>query len=358
MAETIVYFLPEADRGDAEWVRIHDGQITARGSSSSIDVDRPSGCRVVAIVPAGSCAVEWHDVAAMPVKQARAVARLAAMTGRLDPANDLYVATEARFSAEGQIATAIVSIGQMQRWMTTMSALQILPDAIVPAGMLLPKPVDGFAKAIVGAQAVARDAHYAFPADRSMLTAVARDAAIMDVHQTLIEERLMQFASDPTINLADAGRNRFAEGDGLIKRRLAVWLLLLGLACLADPAARLIAYHSQVGALNAASLAEAQTVAPSLSDLQSAKMALTSGRYAIRFSDVAVTVFAAVDFVPDARMVGLSYTGDGRMTFSLARADATTARQIEARLRRSGFVVRSDRAANGNSATRFVVSPP
>jgi general secretion pathway protein L len=356
MVETMVYFLPDADGAEPDWVTISDGHITARGSGSSNDREHQHGSRIVAIAPAGGCAVEWHDVGAMPVKQARAVARLAATTGRLDFGNDLSIITEATSNNDGQIASAAVSSMQIQRWMTMLSARQISPDALVPAGLLLPKPVDGFVKAMIGAQPVARDAHHAFPAERSMVAALVGDAAMINVHQTVIEERLVQIVAQPTINLSDVSDGQLARGGGHIKRRLAVWLLLLGLLILGDPVARLISYQSQIRAFNAASVAEAQTLVPRLADVQAANKVLMSDKYALRLTDIAKSVFSAVDAVPGVRITHLDYANDGSMTFTLTGPDRMLVKRFEAKLRRTGLIVRGDPSSNANDGTRFTVS--
>ncbi|WP_374297294.1 type II secretion system protein GspL, partial [Sphingomonas sp.] len=163
MSATNLVFLPPPG-GVPYWMRLEDGRLAAEGEGLPQD-DAPA----IAVAPAEAVTLHWAELPARSTAQAAAAARIMAAEASAAPMTELHVAVGGEEAEDSGRAIGVVNAGAMAGWLSMLAEAGIDPVALVPAPLLLPRPDSGYARGVVGGQAVVRGRHAGF-ADDDMLT--------------------------------------------------------------------------------------------------------------------------------------------------------------------------------------------
>lgn len=276
--------------------------------------------RVVAVLPGALAAVQRVELPGLTDKQARAAARLIAGEASLSPIDALHVAIGA--DDDGWRTMVAVDRDVMTALLGGLAEQGIDPDAVVPATLLIARPIDGAVQAFVAGETVVRTPDGAYAAEDG-LTALLGDAPGV-LSDDARDEAIAAAVATPEVDLRQGpfARSRRWAVDWVAARRLvrlAAIVLVLTVAIELVGVARIDAAAKRIEAANAA--AEAG-VRPSPRALPIAGLAI-----------------AAVAATPDSEIGALRVDGAGVLRLTARGRSAAALDQLQARLAASGLPV-------------------
>lgn len=348
--EGLIVLLPQEVGGAWRWWRIGDGAAGADRAYAPGD-DAPWGtlddtARIVALAPAADAPVRSVPRGVMPLPQALAAARLEANGGGEAswPAGETHVAVAAE-SDERAVLVATVAPTAMDAWLAGLAAAGLVPQAIVPAALVLPRPDAGAVVATLAGQAIARTSQAAFAGEPELVAALATGEA-RQLDDEALAAALVAVWRNPPLNLrqgAYAPRrvSFFRLPDWVQLARMATVALLLGFLVLA---AETIKLNADARAREEAALAAAQKRFPAAVDLASAQ-SLAAAELARRgqgggsFSAPAAAVLAAMRPLPSLKLRDLGYNSDGTLRFQAAAPAPDDINRLLIDLQRDGWQV-------------------
>lgn len=347
------------------WLTVAEGAVTDRGQGD--DWPRAAGGTTQAVLLAPAAAVALHR-ALLPdlaVRQAQAAARLMAVENALGDPATLHVAAGPR-DADGGLDVAVVANADMAAWLGWAADRELDPVAVVPAALLLPRPEEGFVRARVGAETIARDKSSAFALDPALAGLVVGDAPVTEVPVAAVEAALVAAVAAPPLDLRQgpfARRQRRGIDRGLVKRAALLTGVILLLA-LAIALVRIAKLDGDTGRLDARALAEARTVIPELGDVTQAEAALDARAAALGvggrgFANAAARLFAALEQNPAVALTQFDLGADGTLRATLAAPAAGDLDVAVAAVRGSGAgaVTTPVIAGDGRQSVQVTVSP-
>ena len=335
---TTVLFLPSADTG-YRWLRVAGERVTARGEGLP-DPD-PDG-ETVAIVPADAVTLHWAELPSRSDAQAVAAARMLAADASAAPVGELHVAVGREDGAERPIG--VVAAARMRDWLAALAADGVDPDRVLPAPMLLPRPLQGYVRAEVAGQSVVRGATSGF-ADEGWLTdLIAADAPTTTLDATESDLALAAAVAAPALDLRQGAfaRRRRVELDWALIRRLALLALAILAVTLAIDLVRIARYSLAADALEARAEALARAGLPRGEAVNDADRQLDARLAGLRgpgqgFTRSAAAVFAAVRTVPGAELTSLAFADSGELRVGVATGTEGQIVDLRDRITAAGF---------------------
>lgn len=347
LGDGLIVLLPAATGAAWRWWRVEGGALGAELSFDP-DGDRPWGeldetARVVALAPAADAPVRVRPRGAMPLAQALAAARLEAAEAPGE-SGTTHVATAASDDG-GAILVATAGNAAMDAWLAQLAAAGLVPDAIVPAALVLPPPSRGAVTAELGGQPLARTADAGFAGEPELVAALAGEE-VTAVDPDALDDALLAAWRAPPLNLrqgvyAPRRVSFFRLPDWMQLARMAAVALLLGFLVLAVETIKL---NADASAREAEALAAAQKRFPAAVDLASAQT-LAAGELARRgqgggtFAAPAAAVLAAIRPLPSLRLRDLGYANDGTLRFTAAAPTADDINRLLLDLQNEGWQV-------------------
>lgn len=361
----LVLLLPPDDATPVGWLAVTDAGVTDRGQDDAWPRLDAGPTPAVLLVPANAVALHRALLPDLALRQAQAAARLMAVENALGDPATLHVAAGPR-DADGGLDVAVVANADMATWLTWAAAHDVDATAVVPAALLLPRPDDGFVRAQVGAETIARDKSSAFALDPDLAELLLGGATIADVPAAEIESALVAAVASPPLDLRQgpfARRQRRTFEWALVKRAAVLTGLILALALLIT-LVRIGRLDGDTARLDAQALAAAKSVLPTVSDVAQAETALderaaTLGVGGRGFANVAARLFAALDQSPAAVLTQFDLGRDGVLRATLAAPTAADLDVALAALRSSGagVVVVPGPAQAGRPSVQLTVTP-
>ena len=334
--------LPAVAGAPWRWWRIEDGALGRsydHEPSGAAFGEFAEGARIVALAPAAQAPVLVRPRGKMPLQQALAAARLECA----EAGEGLHVAVAADNDSTG-LLVATVAVADMDLWLASLAAADVLPEAIVPAALVLPAD-DGPTAAELADQPLLRTPEAAFAGEPELAEALAGgEPRILSDDE--LADALVAAWRDPPLNLrqgAYAPRrvSIFLLPDWLQLARMAAVALLLGFLILAVETIKL---NADASSREQAALAAAQKRFPAAVDLASAQ-ALVSGELARRgegggaFAAPASAVLAAMRPIPSLRLRDLGYAPDGTLRFQAAAPTADDINRLLTALQQEGWQI-------------------
>lgn len=361
MSRLILILPPDRDT-PLHWLSVADGVVTASGTGD--DWPRLADAATPAMLVAPAAAVTLHR-ALLPdlaPRQALAAARLMAVENALGSAEELHVAAGPR-EADGALDVAVVANADMAGWLTWAEAHGIDAGPVVPAGLLLDRPEEGFVRARVGAETVARDKSSAFAVDPALAALLLGDAPVVDVAEGDIVAALVGALAEPPLDLrqgAFARRTR-RDFDWRLAQRAAVLVGLILLGALAISLVRIVKLNADADRLDARAVEVARGIDPAVTSAAQAEAALDARAAAAGvggrgFASGAARVFAALDQSPSAVLTEYSLNGDGTVRATIAARTANDLDVAVAALRSSGAGATTTPVAGGDGRQSVVVT--
>lgn len=298
------------------------------------------GARVVALVPSDRAPVRVRPLGGMPPAQALAAARLEA-AGAQGEAEPVHAAVA---PGAGGVLVATVAQADMDAWLAALAVAEIVPDAIVPAALVLPA-ADTPVASRLGGQPIARTAQAAFAAEPELMDALGAGES-RHLSQNELADALGATWREPPLNLrqgayAPARTAFFHMPEWRTIGRMAALAAVLAFLIFAVETAKL---NWDARTREAAALAAAQKRFPAAVDLATAQ-SLASAELARRgqgggsFATPASAVLAALRPIPSLRLRDLGYGSDGTLRFQAAAPSAGDVNRLLTVLQQQGWQV-------------------
>lgn len=353
------------------WWRCAGGKCVQHGENGDVlsAIDRAPGDEagpVTLLLPADICAVRTHRLTDMTAPQAQAAARMAALDNSISPNTELHVAALVISSderADGEIEhtaqSAVVARPALQALLNHCQALGLDPDHIYPAALVAaPQESDCF-RFILGPYCFLRAPDVAAdddPALRGLLTDDSDCAVIGD------DAVLAAIGNLPMRSLPDLRQGDFASTTDRAlmapreKRLLYALAAMLAIATLVIPGIRLLRYQSANETLVNETVAKAQQLLPTVTDLNSAEQQVDAALLARVagpriFSAPSAALFSLVQALEDITIRDMGYRPDGTLTAVIAAPDNDTINQLLIPIQEQGYIVTvSQRQEAGGAA--------
>lgn len=338
----LLIVLPAAAGDDWQWRRVDDGALDSWADYRPGDAapwgESDDNHRVVALVPSDQAPVRVRPRGTMPLAQALAAARLEA-------ANDaLHVAVGSNDDANA-ILVATAAQSAMDLWLAEMAAAGLIPDALVPAALILPAPATGAVSGELAGQALARTPEAAFAGEPELVAALAGSPP-ETVSSDTLEAALLETWRNPPLNLrqgvyAPRRVSFFRLPDWRQLARMTAVVALLGFLILAVETVKL---NLDASSRENAALVAAQKRFPAAVDLASAQ-SLAAGELARRgeggasFTAPAAALLAAMRPIPSVALRDLGYAADGTLRFQAAAPTADDINRLLTSLQQDGWQV-------------------
>jgi len=345
----LLILLPAAAGEAWRWWRIDDGEL-GQGHDYSPDEGAIWGeldddAKVTALVPSDRAPVRVRPLNGMPVAQAVAAARLE-RGGELGEGWDgagTHVATAASRSGDA-VLVATVAAADMDVWLAELAAANLLPQAMIPAALVLPATAQPIAAELSG-QPLIRTADAAFAGEPELVAALAENEPRV-LEDRDLEDALLAAWRDPELNLRQGAYapkrvSIFRLPDWLELARMAALAALLGFMILAVETTKL---NWDASAREQAALAAAQKRFPAAVDLANAQT-LAAAELARRgegggsFAAPASALLAAMRPIPSLKLRDLGYGSDGTLRFQAAAPTADEINKLLIALQQEGWQV-------------------
>lgn len=304
-----VLLLPAAEGVTPLWWAV------AAGTAQAVPPPRAPG-RVVVLVPAALCPVRELPASTLPPAQALAAARLAGapLGGAVHSA--------AAPGGDGRVLVAHAASADMTAWLAACEALGVVPAALVPAALALPRPENGVVVGELGGQALARTPEAAFAAEPELLRAFADDAP---VQARAAEAGLAALFAAPPLDMrqgafAPPRASVLAGLDWPVLARRAALCLLLALVL---TGAWIVRWHRAATLAEASALQAVRAHGLVADDLPAAVVAVRAeqarrGVGAAGFAAPVAALLKALRAAPSCSLRDLVWTGDGVLHTTLA----------------------------------------
>ena len=358
MTERLVIALPavvEPGRADAHWWRVANGAVLEAGADTgwlghAAPADGTAGLPLVALAPAALARLVFGEPVGSTERQVAAVARSAALEDSLAAPETLHAVSVVKLLGEGRnpelrrTVTAVVANSAMLEWLEWLKGHGADPEAIVPAGLLLPHS-DRWTAATVGAEAIAGRGDLVFPHEPALTAALAGAEEVEELTSIEVERRLALLADLPPLNLRTGlfARRRLFLLDWARVRELAALaaaIPLIGLLVVLVTIIRLNAdsdrLESEAAALASRALGRPVTVETAGAEVE-ARLAQGSGSES-PFTPVAA-LYQQLQLTPGAAASTLSWRADGTLATSLAAPRAEDLNRILIALQGAGYKV-------------------
>ncbi|MEH3123974.1 MAG: type II secretion system protein GspL [Sphingomonas phyllosphaerae] len=344
MTAATLLFLPPDDSQPWRWWRIRDDAVEREGEGLP---EVTAEDRVVAVAPADAVTLHWASLPARSPAQALAAARVVVSDATAEPAHDLHVAVGRERG--GERAIAVVAPARMAAWLASLAQNGVDPAAVVPAPLLLPEPEEGYVRADLGGQVVARGRTTGW-ADEPVLTGlVTRGETPRLLDREALRAAAIDAVAEPVIDLrqgAFARRRRRTAIDWALVRRLAVLAGLILLATLAIDVVRIMRYSFAADAIQQRAATIARQGLPRGTGEGDETRMLGERLSALRgpgqgFTRTAAAVYAIVEAVPETEITALQFEPNGALRVSLSLAGEAQANTVKSRLAEAGFTVES-----------------
>lgn len=347
----LIVQLPAAPDGTGRWWRVAAARIADEGAfDPALEApwgDLAPGARAVALAPAALAPVTDKPMPDMPVPQALAAARLE-LAGQGLGGLGLGGATRHVAAAveDGRLLASAVALSDMDAWLAECAGHGLDPAALVPAALVLPRPLDGVVGALLGEEPLARTPGAAFAGEPELVEALAGEGEAVEIAGDALADALLAAYAAPPLDLR---QGQYAQRRVSFFRlpdwkRLARMAAIAALLWLALMSVWIVKWNADSSAREAQALAAAQKRWPAATDLDSAERLAAAemakrGAGASGFAAPAAAVLAAMRPLPNLSLRDMGYSGDGtlRITAAAPRPDDVNALLLA--LQRDGWKV-------------------
>jgi general secretion pathway protein L len=348
---TTVLFLPTASGTGYRWMRLVDDRVVGRGDGLPV----PSGDDgpTVAIAPADAVTLHWAELPGASPAQTVAAARLLAADASAAPVAELHVAVGDEQLPERPIG--VVAASQMRAWLERLASDGVDADRLLPAPMLLPRPDQGFVRAEIGGQRVARGATTGFADEEGLADLVFAGEPTETLDLGALEHAIAAAVAAPVLDLRQGAfaRRRSIGIDWALVRRLA-WLALaiLSITLLID-VVRIVRLELAADSVEARTEALARSGLPAGETVNDAGRQLSARLAGLRgpgqgFTRTAAVLFAVVQAVPGSELSALSFQPDGTLRATVSVPTEGAALDLRTRLERAGLAAAAGTFTSAN----------
>lgn len=359
MARTLVLWLPSlaalrgGDAGHPAWLRVDDGLIVDSGQDDGwVDAwekprDEDADDRLVALAPAADAPLRWRHYSDAPPAQAAAAARLDTLKDSLGDAAALHIVAGQPAEAGQAVPVAVTTHAAMAAWTDWLAARGLAPAAIVPAAATVPPPdPDTLWTAELGGEQIIRTPDRAYASDPELDALIAGSHAIAPLDGERMRAALLLSLAAPPLDLLSGGwkpKRRWALDTAMLRlaKRLAVALVIVGLAVPIVQAVRLAADTRRADAAVVAAAKQAGVTAPDAATAEAEldRRLAAAGGGPLAFSVPAAALYDAMGDAPGVTLKSLAHRTDGTLTTTLAAPRTEDLNQVLLALQARGYRV-------------------
>jgi general secretion pathway protein L len=351
MNERLLLLIPAvrvAGDPSAHWWRVSDERVLEQGSGpewrslARLAGGGGAGLPLVALAPAAAVRLSFPEPKGETDRQRLAIARSEALAASMAEPATLHAVSGL---VEGRLGVAVVANGVMIEWLDWLTGLGVDPDAILPAGLLLP-PSDRFRSAILGSESLIGRGDLVLPDEPPLREMFVGDEEPEPLSDQETAERLLWLAAHVPLNLRSGrfARRRLFVLDWRRVRELtaiAACIPLLGLIMAVVMIVRLNSASDRLEAetarLASAALGQEVTAANAASalDLRISEVPGASGSPFVPLA----ALYRTLQQVPGASASAVSWRPDGTLDASIAATRTEDINRVLLALQRSGFKV-------------------
>lgn len=346
MTDALVFSLPalpDAAQAEAHWWRVANGAIVERGVGSEWVAASADSGKLIGLAPAAAVRLTLAQASpnASTVRQAAAVARVAAVEQSLGDPDTLHAVTVPVPGEERALVTAIVANSTMLEWIDWARSLGVDPDHIVPVASLLPVG-DGWGAATIGGEHLVGRRSLVIPNEPTLAEAIVGGAEVETLPSETIDTEIAAMAAAPILDLRTG---RFARRRRLVIdrdriRELALIAAMIPLITLIWAIIALVRLDSSSDRLDAETLriAEATVGRPVTLENAEAEMLQRLGSAASPgLSAPLAALYTGLQSEAGVSTTLLGYRSDGTLSATLAAPAVTDINRLLVALQRDGY---------------------
>lgn len=346
MTERLLLLLPPvAVPGDASahWWRLSADAVLEQGSGPEwLAIARAERLPLVALAPVASVRLAFPQSAGETERQRLGVARAEVLAASMAEPATLHAVAGL---VEDRTAVALAANGAVIEWLDWLSALGVDPDAILPAGLLLPL-ADRWSSAVLGSERIIGRGTMILPDEPALREALVGEEEVLALSPDEVAERLLWLAATQPLNLRSGrfARRRLFVLDWARVRELAALAACIPLLGAIMALVMIVRLNQSSDALEAetARLASAalgsQVAAAAAAGALDARISQVPGASGSPFVPLAA-VYQQLQQVPGTSASTLSWRPDGTLAVSLAATRTEDINRILAALQRTGYRV-------------------
>lgn len=327
---------------NGQWLRVIDGEISARGKDINEALPMHEGDIVVGVVPARETVVRVLDLPDLSDAQANAAARLGMIAQSLS-GERLHVAAGPADS-RGQRVVVAVEAEKIAERLHALATLGLDPECLWAAPLLLPRPESGFVRATLGDETLVRGPATGFLDDPALTLAIVGDATIIELGRHELEAAIADAVREPGANLRHgvfAKRARWSLDVERLKR-LALMALVLGFLILASALVVIMRLNITASRIETQNIADATAFLPPGTIVTNPTLQTEARLAAMRgagggFGLLASALATAVDATPNAELGAIVFDGEGGLRATIRAGSPAELSDVVTRLSASGL---------------------
>ena len=358
VAHALIVGLPGADTDNPGIWHVREGVVIASGMLSDID-DILGGADmadavVMAIVAPAQARCIWSSFPDLEPRQAEGVAKLRASEQSIGGVHAV-----ARHINGDIVLTATIAPVLMEYGLSRLAEYGLNPDIVIPAGLMIDAPAEGFVRAVVDGAPVLRGVVLAVPDEPALRALLVGDAAVKEIDDATVKSMIAAAAQYPALNLRDGV---FAKREQRVfaTPQQRKWIIrLIGGLVLATVLLAIVTwakYSLATGAEDDWALAAAQKIDPAITDITQAEAQLDrtlqqKGLATGRFAPLSAGLWRSVKAAPNVSVRELRYAEDGLLSAVLAAPDVGSINKALLAVQRDGFRITATPRQDTSGAT-------
>lgn len=330
---------------DGRWLRIVAGDILARGDRWADALPQAAGERTVAVVPAADVIIRTIDLPDLADLQAQGAARLALADVSVLSPELLHVAVGAA-DAEGRRLAVGVPAASLTALLAALAELDVDPDHLVAAPLLLTRPETGLVRGDLGSEIVVRGQDTAFADDAVLTPLIAGSAPLLTLDRLALEASLIAAIEFPEADLRQGpfARRRRWPVDVARIRRYAVMALVTGALILTAQLVTIVRLNARAFAIEADTVVQATALLPPGTTVTDAVLQSEARLAAMQgpgggFEPLAAAVASAVNTTPGGELGSMVFDGEGGLRVTIRAGSTADLDTVVAKLGAIGLQV-------------------
>ncbi len=340
---------------DGRWMRIADDAVAGQGDAVADALPSSAGETIVAILPGREAIIAHRELPGLSDAQANAAARLAVGELSITPLAALHVAAGPE-DHQGERTIVSVDATRMTDCLVTLAAHGLDPAVVLPAPLLLPRPVEGFVTGDIGPETLVRGHGVAFADDPMLTPLLTERAPLVRLDPEEHEAAIIAAVRNPEVNLRTGmfARRRQWQVDPAGLRRIAMLILALGLTILATQIVLILRTNDAAARIEQANIGRAAAILPPgtivTDPVTQAEARLTAFAGAGGgFLPLAAAVAAAIDATPGSELGAMVFDGEGGLRATVRAGTIADLDAVATKLRATGLSVDAAPVVAGGS---------
>ncbi len=362
----LITILPSHSGENILYWQVQDGVITAcedlqLGGTNSLFPPTGPDNRVLALVRTTDTVLGWSAVGDLSRRQAETAARIAAVQKSLGPPADIHAVavlapnlptagadTAADNNANAEyILTASISAAVLQSGLDILAAAGCDPDIVLPAGLAMTPPLEGYLRAQIGAYAFVRGSQLVLPDEPSLVAAIIGDTPVAELSTAQIENDLATAFAAPAMNLRTGTFAKRRARGGITAAQWKILAMILSAGLIASLLLALLTwvkYDRAIAREDAKTLSAIQKIVPAATNVTDGQKSLNDalarrGDSGAQVTPLTASVYSVVQQVPAVTLRDIRYNGDGILAFTLASSNVDGINQALLIMQQQGYKV-------------------